>query len=156
MSELWTEWAIIFHEWEVMNHQAYIVRWKYVTACELLNEEYPSLSSVSLHDSNAYTVNRIVDHHVVVACLSKGRYEIVSVVMMTKNMLRFFESIRIELMMRSKKKRQVRNTTFDWVMWWLNACWEERKTFFRTSMIKRCKAKSSRSLKAWTLSSHFY
>jgi len=89
---------------------------KYVAACELLNEEYPSLSSVSLHDSNAYIVGRIVDHHVVVACLSKGKYGIASAATMAKDMLWFFESIRIELMIRLKKRRQVKNTTFDWVM----------------------------------------
>lgn len=73
---------------------------KYVATCELLDEEYPRLSSVSLHDNNAYTVGRIVDHRVVVACLSKGKYKIASATTMAKNMLRSFESIRIGLIMR--------------------------------------------------------
>ena len=64
---------------------------------ELLDEEFP-LPNVSPHDSNAYTLGRIGDHHVVVACLPKGRYGIASAATVAKDMLRSFESIRIGLM----------------------------------------------------------
>lgn len=84
-----------------MNHQAYTVGWicavktEYVAACELLDEEHPPLPTVSSHDSNAYTLGRIGDHHVVVACLPKGRYGIASAATVAKDMLRSFESVRI-------------------------------------------------------------
>lgn len=87
-----------------MNRQAYTVGWicavktEYVAACELLDEEYPPLPSVSSHDSNAYTLGRMGDHHIVVACLPKGRYGIASAATVAKDMLRSFESIRVGLM----------------------------------------------------------
>lgn len=87
-----------------MDRQAYTVGWicavqtEYVAACELLDEDHPLPSSVSSHDSNAYTLGRIGDHYVVVACLPKGRYGIASAATVAKDMLRSFESIRIGLM----------------------------------------------------------
>ena len=70
---------------------------EYVAACELLDEEYPPLPTVSSHDSNVYTLGRIGDHHVVVACHPNGRYGIASAATVAKNMLRSFESVRIGL-----------------------------------------------------------
>ena len=87
-----------------MSHQEYTVGWicavktEYVAACELLDEEYPSLPTASSHDSNAYTLGRVGDHRIVVACLPKGRYGIASAATVAKDMLRSFESIRIGLM----------------------------------------------------------
>ena len=87
-----------------MECQAYTVGWicavktEYVAACELLDEEYSPLSSISHHDSNAYTLGRVGDHHIVVACLPRGRYGIASAATVAKDMLRSFESIRIGLM----------------------------------------------------------
>ena len=87
-----------------MDRQTYTVGWicamktEYVAACELLDVEHPPLPTVSSHDSNAYTLGRIGDHHVVVACLPKGRYGIASAATVAKDMLRSFESIRIGLM----------------------------------------------------------
>ena len=87
-----------------MDRQAFTVGWicavktAYVAACELLDEEYPPLPSVSPHDSNAYTLGHMGDHHVVIACLPKGRYGIASAATVAKDMLRSFESIRIGLM----------------------------------------------------------
>ena len=87
-----------------MDRQAYTVGWicavttEYVAACELLDEEYPPLPSVSSHDSNTYTLGRIGDHCTVVACLPKGRYGIASTATVAKDMLRSFESIRVGLM----------------------------------------------------------
>ncbi len=87
-----------------MDRQAFTVGWicavktEYVAACELLDEEYSPLPSVSSHDNNAYTLGRVDDHHVVVACLPKGRYGIASAATVAKDMLRSFESIRVGLM----------------------------------------------------------
>lgn len=96
--------AVSFHGWEAMDRQTYTAGWicaaktEYVAACELLDEEYAPLPSISSHDSNAYTLGRIGDHYVVVACLPKGRYGIVFAATVAKDMLRSFESIRIGLM----------------------------------------------------------
>jgi len=87
-----------------MSRQNYTVGWicavttEYVAACELLDEEYPLLPTASSHDNNAYTLGRVGDHRVVVACLPKGRYGIASAATVAKDMLRSFESIRIGLM----------------------------------------------------------
>ncbi len=74
------------------------VKTEYVVACELLDEECSALPTASSHDSNAYTLGRIGDHYVVVACLPKGRYGIASAATVAKDLLRSFESIRIGLM----------------------------------------------------------
>ena len=87
-----------------MNRQDYTVGWicavqtEYVAACELLDEGYFPLPTDSRHDSNAYTLGRVGDHNVVIACLPKGRYGIASAAGVAKDMLRSFESIRIGLM----------------------------------------------------------
>lgn len=87
-----------------MHRRDYTVGWicaaetEYLAACELLDEEHPSPSSHSLHDHNTYTLGRIGDHHIVIACLPKGRYGIASAASVAKDMLRSFESIRIGLM----------------------------------------------------------
>ena len=76
----------------------YAIQTKFVTVCELLNEKHPLLLINFPHDDNAYILDRIDDHHIVIACLLKGRYDIAFVVSVTKDMLRSFEFIRIELM----------------------------------------------------------
>ena len=87
-----------------MRRQDYTVGWicaiqtEVVAACELLDEEHPPLSAGSSHDNNAYTLGRIGDHHVVIACLPKGRYGIASAASVAKDLLRSFESIRFGLM----------------------------------------------------------
>jgi nucleoside phosphorylase len=87
-----------------MDRQNFTVGWicavktEYVAACALLDEEYPALPIVSSHDSNSYTLGRMGDHYVVVACLPKGRYGIASAATVAKDMLRSFESIRIGMM----------------------------------------------------------
>lgn len=87
-----------------MRRQDYTVGWicavqtEFVAASELLDEEHPPLSTDSPHDNNAYTLGRIGDHHIVIACLPKGRYGIASAASVAKDMLRSFESIRIGLM----------------------------------------------------------
>jgi nucleoside phosphorylase len=87
-----------------LTYYDYTVGWicaidtEYVAACELLDQEDTSLPSQSPHDSNAYSLGRIGDHNVVIACLPKGRYGITSAANMAKDMLRSFMSIRIGLM----------------------------------------------------------
>ena len=86
-----------------MRRQDYTVGWicavlpEYVAACELLDEEHTPLPKPT-HDDNAYTLGRIGDHHIVIACLPKGRYGTVSAASVAKDMLRSFECIRIGLM----------------------------------------------------------
>ena len=87
-----------------MRRQDYTVGWicavetEFVAACELLDEEHPLLPTESSHDNNAYTLGRIGDHHIVIACLPQGRYGIASAASVAKDMLRSFESIRFGLM----------------------------------------------------------
>ena len=90
-----------------MKREDYTIGWicavqtEYVVACELLDEEHcghdaPHFGSIL--DNNAYTFGRIGEHNVVVACLPKGKYGIVSAATVAINMLRSFEAIRIGLM----------------------------------------------------------
>lgn len=65
---------------------------------ELLNEKYPSLLVDSPYDNNAYILNRFSDYYIVIVYLSKESYNIAFVVSVTKDMLRSFDSIWIELM----------------------------------------------------------
>ena len=87
-----------------MEHRDYTVGWicavqtEYVVACEFLDEEHPSLPSQSPYDNNAYTLGRIGEHNVVIACLPKGKYGLTSAATVAKDMLRSFESIRFGLM----------------------------------------------------------
>ena len=74
------------------------VQTEFVAACELLDEEHPLLPTNSPHDDNAYTLGRIGDHHIVIACLPKGRYGVASAASVAKDMLGSFESIQIGLM----------------------------------------------------------
>ena len=61
-----------------------------VVACELLDEEQPALTVVSIHDGNAYTFGRIEDHNVVIASLPQGHYGFTSTASVTKNTVRTF------------------------------------------------------------------
>ena len=87
-----------------MRRQDYTVGWicavqtEYVAACELLDEEHPCLPAYSTHDNNAYTLGRISNHYIVIACLPKGRYGIASAAGVAKDMRRSFESVQIRLM----------------------------------------------------------
>ena len=74
------------------------VKPEFVAACEQLDEEHTLLSTDSSRDGNAYTLGRIGDHNVVIACLPKWRYGIASAAIVAKDMMRSFESIRIGLM----------------------------------------------------------
>lgn len=71
---------------------------EYVVIYELLDDKYLPLPSVSLYNSNTYTLSRISDYYIVVVYLPKGRYGIASTATVAKDILRFFEFIRIGLM----------------------------------------------------------
>ena len=77
---------------------------EYVAAYELLDEEFPPLPNVSPHNSNAYTLSRINDYYIVVIYLPKSRYNIASAAIIAKDIFRFFESIRIGLIIGIAKK----------------------------------------------------
>jgi nucleoside phosphorylase len=74
------------------------VQTEYVVACEFLDEEHPSLPTTSLQDDNIYTLGRIGDHNVVIACLPKGQYGLTSAASVAKDMQRSFSQIRFGLM----------------------------------------------------------
>ena len=86
------------------HYQDYTVGWicalevEYLTALEMLDEEHGKLTTKLGNDSNAYTLGRIGDHSVVIACLPKGQYGLVPATTAAINMLNTFEAIRIGLM----------------------------------------------------------
>jgi nucleoside phosphorylase len=86
-----------------MKTEDYTVGWicavqtEYVAACELLDEEHPLLTTPP-HDENVYTLGRIGDHNLIIACLPKGRYGLTSAASVAKDMLRSFSQIRFGLM----------------------------------------------------------
>jgi hypothetical protein len=59
------------------NPQNYHVGWicavqtEYVLACEILDEEYPTLPNNSPHGDNIYTFGRIGHYEMVIACLQE-------------------------------------------------------------------------------------
>jgi|SRR5271155_3120214 len=74
------------------------VQTEYVITCEFLGEEYPTLPTSSLHDNNTYTFGHIGHHNVVIACLPKDKYGLISAASVAKDMLRRFPSIRFGMM----------------------------------------------------------
>ena len=54
----------------------YVAETEYVAACELPDNEYPSLLANSYN--NTYNLGRIADHNFVIAFFPKGRYGITS------------------------------------------------------------------------------
>lgn len=68
-------------------------------AAEMLDEEFGILEEQDAADSNTYTLGRIGQHHVVIACLPGGQYGTTSASTVAINMLRTFsKSLRIGLM----------------------------------------------------------
>jgi nucleoside phosphorylase len=63
----------------------------------MLDEEHPRLSQVE-HDNNSYTLGRIGQHNVVLACLPSGSLGAVPTATAATNMLRSFPRIRFGLM----------------------------------------------------------
>jgi hypothetical protein len=79
----------------------------------LLDEELPSLPTTSLQDDIVYTLGRIGDYNVVIACLPKGQYGLVSAVSVAKDIMHSFSQIRFGLMVSTgggapSKKHDIR------------------------------------------------
>ncbi|KAJ5909138.1 hypothetical protein N7495_001820 [Penicillium taxi] len=66
---------------------------------EMLDETFGLLGSQDISDSNTYTLGRIGQHNVVIACLPAGQYGNTSATTVANNMVRTFsKSLRIGLM----------------------------------------------------------
>ncbi|CAG2000163.1 unnamed protein product [Fusarium graminearum] len=71
---------------------------EYLAAQLFLDEEHDPPESVSVNDSNDYTLGKIGKHNVVMAVLPLGEYGISSATGVAKDMLRSFPNVRIGLM----------------------------------------------------------
>ena len=72
---------------------------EHVVACQMLDEEYHDApSDFPAHDNNVYTYGRIGSHHVVIACLPKGRYGKVPAASVSRDMDRSFPALRFVMM----------------------------------------------------------
>lgn len=87
------------------NPNDYTVGWicaiepEYLAAQICLDETHPMLNhQPSANDTNSYTLGKISNHNVVIACLPDGVYGISSATNVATNMLRSFPNIRIGLM----------------------------------------------------------
>ncbi len=69
------------------------VRTEYVVAYKLLDGKYPALPISFTHDNNTYTLGRMHQNNIVIACLPNGKYSLMSAASVAKNMLRSFPSI---------------------------------------------------------------
>ncbi|KAK5999541.1 hypothetical protein QM012_005394 [Aureobasidium pullulans] len=88
------------------NPNDYTILWmcaltaEYVAAQTFLDEEHPkpAAGTISISDTNAYTLGSISGHKVVLAVLPKGEYGVGSAASVITNILRSFANIRIGLM----------------------------------------------------------
>lgn len=84
--------------------QKYTVGWvcaiatEYLAAQLFLDEEHEGPESVSINDSNNYTLGKIGKHYVVIAVLPHGEYGISSAAGVAHDMLHSFPNVRISLM----------------------------------------------------------
>ncbi|KAI8715182.1 hypothetical protein NCS52_01025400 [Fusarium sp. LHS14.1] len=84
--------------------QKYTVGWvcaiatEYLAAQLFLDEEHEGPESVSVNDSNNYTLGKIGKHHVVIAVLPHGEYGISSAAGVAHDMHHSFPNVRITLM----------------------------------------------------------
>ncbi|KAL6358357.1 hypothetical protein LRP88_08542 [Fusarium phalaenopsidis] len=84
--------------------QKYTVGWvcaiatEYLAAQLFLDEEHEGPESVSINDSNNYTLGKIGKHYIVIAVLPHGEYGISSAAGVAHDMLHSFPNIRISLM----------------------------------------------------------
>jgi hypothetical protein len=69
------------------------VQTEYVLACEILDEEYPTLPNNSPHGDNIYTFGRIGHYTMVIACLPRSKYGLTSAVSAAKDIRRSFPLI---------------------------------------------------------------
>jgi nucleoside phosphorylase len=85
-----------------MKHEDYTIGWisalpeEMAAASGMLDVQHPTLHHQN--DSNQYTLGKIGDHNVVLACLPNGVYGTSSAAVVAKDMQRTFPSIRIGLM----------------------------------------------------------
>jgi nucleoside phosphorylase len=71
---------------------------EYVAAQEFLDEEHPQLSEQHPNDDNIYTLGRIGNHNVVIACLPYGSYGTTSAAAVARDLLRTFTNIKFGMM----------------------------------------------------------
>jgi hypothetical protein len=72
---------------------------EYLAAQLCLDETHPNLKyRPSPNDTNTYTLGKVSDHNVVIACLPDGSYGTSSAANVATNMLRSFPNVRIGLM----------------------------------------------------------
>ncbi|KAG9259042.1 uncharacterized protein F5Z01DRAFT_678895 [Emericellopsis atlantica] len=71
---------------------------EYLAARLFLDEEYTPLKTQNPNDDNVYTLGRMGDHKIAIACLPKGAYGTVSAANVAKDMLCTFPNIRFGLM----------------------------------------------------------
>ena len=65
----------------------------------MLDEEHEDLDDQDGADTNIYTLGRIMEHNVAIACLPSGQYGTISAAVVAQNMMRTFpDSLRIGLM----------------------------------------------------------
>ncbi|PKY02339.1 hypothetical protein P168DRAFT_320880 [Aspergillus campestris IBT 28561] len=68
-------------------------------ASEMLDEKFEPLQEQDAADSNIYTLGRIGNHNIAIACLPVGQYGTTSATTVAKDMLRTFSnSLRVGLM----------------------------------------------------------
>ncbi|KAL2842393.1 hypothetical protein BJY01DRAFT_200814 [Aspergillus pseudoustus] len=85
------------------NHADFAVGWicalplEMAAARAMLDEIYDDLS-VQPNDHNAYTLGRIAQHNVVIACLPSGQYGIASASTVAMHLLSSFQSVKIGLL----------------------------------------------------------
>lgn len=86
-------------------HEDYTVGWicalprtELVAAEAMLDEEHPILPAVHPQDPNVYTLGRIGDHNVVIACLPAETTGKVSAASVARDMVRSFPAVRFGLM----------------------------------------------------------
>ena len=86
-----------------LRHHDYTVAWvcalplEMAAAKSMLDEIHPNLPTSS-NDQNTYTLGKIHDHNVVIACLPSGVYGTTSATTVANQMLSTFRSIRFRLM----------------------------------------------------------
>ncbi|KAI6785341.1 uncharacterized protein J7T54_006983 [Emericellopsis cladophorae] len=74
------------------------IKVEYLAARLFLDEEYAPLKTQNPNDDNVYTLGRMGEHKIAIACLPKGSYGTVSAANVAKDMLRTFTNMRFGLM----------------------------------------------------------
>ncbi|KAH7067031.1 hypothetical protein BKA63DRAFT_425181 [Paraphoma chrysanthemicola] len=83
---------------------AYTVGWicamttEYVAARVFLDEQHDHPEHTSIHDFNDYTLGKIGDHNVVIACVPDGEYGSASATNVVTNLLHSFANVKVGLL----------------------------------------------------------